>query len=68
MKKIMSCRKFILAAAFVVGSILLGVNAVAGDVKTEYGEAYRNQLAYSAKEGWNNDPNGLIYVNGTYHM
>ncbi|MDE7106558.1 MAG: glycoside hydrolase family 32 protein, partial [Anaeroplasmataceae bacterium] len=68
MKKIMSCRKFILAAAFVVGLTLLGVNATASNEKTEYGEAYRNQLAYSAKEGWNNDPNGLIYVNGTYHM
>ncbi|MCM1131081.1 MAG: glycoside hydrolase family 32 protein [Roseburia sp.] len=68
MKKIMSYRKFILAAAFLVGLILLSVNATASDEKTEYGEAYRNQLAYSAKEGWNNDPNGLIYVNGTYHM
>ncbi|MDE6661663.1 MAG: glycoside hydrolase family 32 protein, partial [Anaeroplasmataceae bacterium] len=68
MKKIMSCRKFILTAAFIVGLTLLGVNAVASNEKTEYGEAYRNQLAYSAKEGWNNDPNGLIYVNGKYHM
>ncbi|MDE7213930.1 MAG: glycoside hydrolase family 32 protein, partial [Anaeroplasmataceae bacterium] len=68
MKKIMSCRKFILAAAFLVGLILLGVNATASNEKTEYGEAYRNQLAYSAKEGWNNDPNGLLYVNETYHM
>ncbi len=33
-----------------------------------YDESYRNRLAYSAKEGWNNDPNGLLYVNGTYHM
>ncbi|MDE6655999.1 MAG: glycoside hydrolase family 32 protein [Anaeroplasmataceae bacterium] len=68
MKKIMSCRKLILAAAFLVGLTLLGVNVAASDEKTEYGEAYRNQLAYSAKEGWNNDPNGLIYVNETYHM
>lgn len=34
----------------------------------DYGQSYRNQLAYSAREGWNNDPNGLLYVNGTYHM
>lgn len=33
-----------------------------------YNESYRNQLAYSAKSGWNNDPNGLLYVNGVYHM
>lgn len=33
-----------------------------------YDEGYRNQLSYSAKSGWNNDPNGLLYVDGTYHM
>ncbi len=33
-----------------------------------YDELYRNQVQYSAKTGWNNDPNGLLYVNGTYHM
>lgn len=33
-----------------------------------YGEGYRNQLSFSALKGWNNDPNGLIYVNGVYHM
>lgn len=34
----------------------------------EYGEAYRNRLAYSASSGWNNDPNGLLYADGVYHM
>lgn len=33
-----------------------------------YSQSYRNRLAFSAKKGWNNDPNGLLYVNGTYHM
>ena len=33
-----------------------------------YNEAYRNQYHYSVKEGWANDPNGLVYFNGTYHM
>ena len=39
-----------------------------------YSQSYRNRLAYSAKSGWNNDPNGLLYVpaadgnGGTYHM
>ena len=33
-----------------------------------YNEAYRNQFHYSVKEGWANDPNGLVYFNGTYHM
>ncbi|MDE7329760.1 MAG: glycoside hydrolase family 32 protein, partial [Clostridia bacterium] len=32
-----------------------------------YNESYRNRLAFSPERGWNNDPNGLLYVNGTYH-
>ena len=35
---------------------------------TEYEGAYRNRLAFSAKHGWNNDPNGLLYVDGVWHM
>lgn len=34
----------------------------------DYSESYRNQLAYSALKGWNNDPNGLLYADGVYHM
>lgn len=45
----------------------LGVNASVGK-SSDYGEPYRNHLAYSAKEGWNNDPNGLLYADGIYHM
>ena len=33
-----------------------------------YNEAYRGQYHYSVKEGWANDPNGLVYFNGIYHM
>jgi len=33
-----------------------------------YNEAYRDQYHYSVKEGWGNDPNGLVYYKGTYHF
>ncbi len=34
-----------------------------------YNEDYRGQYHYSVKDGWANDPNGLIKApNGTYHM
>lgn len=32
-----------------------------------YNEPYRPQLHYSVKNGWNNDPNGLIKYKDTYH-
>lgn len=33
-----------------------------------YDEQYRGQYHYSVKEGWANDPNGLVKFNGKYHM
>lgn len=33
-----------------------------------YNEKYRLQLHYSMPTGWSNDPNGLIYIDGYYHL
>ena len=33
-----------------------------------YTEALRPQFHFSSKRGWNNDPNGLVYYEGEYHM
>jgi fructan beta-fructosidase len=33
-----------------------------------YGEALRAQFHFSPMRGWNNDPNGLVYSQGEYHM
>lgn len=33
-----------------------------------YQEPYRGQYHYSVKEGWANDPNGLVKLGDTYHM
>ncbi|SMD16151.1 glycoside hydrolase family 32 protein [Pedobacter nyackensis] len=31
-------------------------------------EAYRPQFHFSPKKGWMNDPNGMVYLNGKYHL
>lgn len=33
-----------------------------------YSEPLRPQIHFSPKNGWINDPNGLIYADGVYHM
>ncbi len=33
-----------------------------------YAERFRPRVHFTVKNGWNNDPNGLIYKDGTYHM
>ena len=33
-----------------------------------YHEPHRPQFHFSPKENWMNDPNGLVYENGTYHL
>lgn len=35
---------------------------------TYYREAYRPQYHFTPQEKWMNDPNGLVYHNGTYHL
>ncbi len=33
-----------------------------------YKEKYRQQVHFSSRRGWNNDPNGLVYYKGEYHL
>src|SRR5680860_56968 len=33
-----------------------------------YQKPQRGQLHFSPKRGWNNDPNGLVYYKGEYHL
>lgn len=46
-------------------AMLLPVTAWAQE-KT--GEAHRPQIHFTPKKGWMNDPNGMVYFNGTYHL
>ena len=36
--------------------------------ETMYKESNRPQLHFTTKRGWTNDPNGLIYYDGEYHL
>ena len=38
------------------------------DIPDLYRELYRPQVHFTTKNGWTNDPNGLIFLDGKYHM
>jgi sucrose-6-phosphate hydrolase SacC (GH32 family) len=48
--------------------VVLGLCALQTAFGQKYTELYRPQYHFTPKENWMNDPNGLIFHNGVYHM
>ncbi|MFT4152716.1 glycoside hydrolase family 32 protein [Parafilimonas sp.] len=42
--------------------------ATANFSQQAYHEQYRPQIHFSPKEHWTNDPNGMVYYSGAYHL
>jgi len=36
--------------------------------QSSYNEQYRPQIHYTPAKNWVNDPNGMVYLNGTWHL
>jgi fructan beta-fructosidase len=53
-----------------VENTLLGIENIKQSDKFEfeYNEKYRPQFHFSPEYGWMNDPNGMVYFEGEYHL
>jgi fructan beta-fructosidase len=51
---------------FIIGLFFFG--KIAAQEQTLFKETYRPQFHFSPAKNWMNDPNGLVYKNGTYHL
>ena len=50
-------------------SVVVGFAALlAGAQSAGYDQPYRPQVHFSPREHWTNDPNGLVYFRGEYHL
>jgi len=50
-------------------SLVLGLSTLlAGAQSVGYDQPYRPQVHFSPREHWTNDPNGLVYFRGEYHL
>ena len=50
-------------------SLVVGLSTLlAGAQSVGYDQPYRPQVHFSPREHWTNDPNGLVYFRGEYHL
>src|SRR3954462_2242584 len=48
--------------------MLVGAASAAAQSPTSYREPFRPQFHYTPAQNWMNDPNGLVYYKGEYHL
>ena len=55
-------------SVFVAGFILGSCLPASASEKDYYSEPYRPQFHFTAEKNWMNDPNGMVFYEGEYHL
>jgi fructan beta-fructosidase len=58
-------KKWLLTGCFLLAAL---VSQAQKAIAKLYHEQYRPQVHFSPQEKWTNDPNGMVYYKGTYHL
>lgn len=64
--KLKSTLSTVLSTCYILGSTLIPAATV--NAAPTYNELYRPQYHYTPGEKWMNDPNGMFYLDGEYHL
>src|SRR3954453_20926388 len=56
-----------LVIAFIIASVFAASHFASAQTQT-YDQPYRPQVHFSPERNWTNDPNGLVFYHGEYHL
>lgn len=63
-----SCHAFLFLYLILAPVVVNSANAQVRSDTALYNEPYRPQFHFSPEQNWTNDPNGLVYADGWYHL